>query len=62
MCQTVLISSQNMYYSQKEFKHFGLEMVEDFELYQVLNCFKYFLNIYFGTKYQNALIPSNCIH
>ena len=36
---------QNIYHLQKELKHFGLEI-----LGQVLNCLKYFFNIYFGTK------------
>ena len=33
----------HVYYSQRELKHCGLEILRHFELYPVLNCFKYFV-------------------
>ena len=72
MCQTVLIFPK-IYIVTKKWKHFGPEILGHFELKQVLNCFKYFLNIFWDKmsqksnnknyiKCQNVLKFSNCIH
>ena len=52
LCQTVLLFSQNLYYSQKELKHFGLQILGHFE-FQVLSGFKHsFNNVFWGKMSQ----------